>query len=527
MQIEELEKRELLSTVEVSTSAQLAAAVAAAEPGTQIDLAAGTYGGFQLAAGGTAAAPIVVKGTSGTVISGSPADSNGEIDLTGCSYVTLENLDVEMNNSTATRAGIWGGGYAGANVNGITIQNCTVEHADYWDILFGFTNNSSFLDNTLNGTLVQHDLYVGNSSSDDVISGNLLENARYCGLEINEDGTQGGSGTGGGFVVDGNTFFNDAQAGGASINFDGVQNSTIENNLIYAGQRNGIALYQINGNAPSTGNVIVNNTIDINSAGPAGYAAISLLDGSADTTIYNNILSSAENSLSIDPASQAGLTSDYNIFGASGIDPTGQSYANNISLSAWQAQGHDAHSIYVGTGIAGLFSGAAPRNFSLAAGSVAIGAGTTADAPGADIAGAIREAPISIGAYQYEGSVSQLPPPVIVPPTISVSGPTSGTAGSSLTFTISSNDATDDLLSSLTIDWGDGTTSTEKVTETLDDGVYTASATFSHAYSSAGVYAVTAAGSGSLGTTASGNSIAVTIDSQTTARHRRWWGWGY
>jgi hypothetical protein len=522
MQVEGLEKRELLSTVEVSSSAQLAAALAAATPGMEIDLAAGDYGGFQLSASGTAAAPIVVKGSAGTVISGSPSDSNGEIDLTGCSYVTLENLDVELNNSTATRAGIWGGGYAGDNVNGVTIKDCTVQHADYWDVLFGFTNNSSFLDNTLNGTLVQHDLYVGNSSSDDVISGNLFENARYCGLEINEDGTQGGSGIGGGFVIDGNTFYDDGQAGGASINFDGVQNSTIENNVIYAGQRNGIALYQINGNAPSTGNVIVNNTIDINSAGPAGYAAISLLEGSADTTIYNNILSSAENSLSIDPASLVGLKSDYNIFGSSGIDPTGESYANNISLSAWQSEGHDAHSIYIGAGIAGLFSGAAAGDFSLAAGSAAIGAGTTADAPGADITGAARTAPISIGAYQFEGGVSE-PPPVVVPPKISISGPTSGQSGSSLTFTVSSRDVTDDLLSSLTINWGDGTSSTEKVSEKLEAGVYVASATFKHDYSSGGDFKVTAEGLDSLGTFAAGNSISEVIDNPPQRRHHRRW----
>ncbi len=413
--LEGLEMRQLLSVVSVSTNAQLAAAVASATAGTEIDLAAGDYNGFQLyQQNGTASDPIIIKGTTGTVINGTAADYNGEIDITSCSYITLEDLDVEMNDNTSVRAGIWGGGSAGDNVNGITIEDCTVEHSDMWNILLGFTNNSVIKDNTLNGTLGQHDLYIGNSSNDDTIEGNLLENANDCGLEINEDGTQGGPGTGGGMIVDGNTIVGCGNSAGASINFDGVQDSIIENNLIYAGQRNGIALYQINGNAPSTGNTIVNNTIYVNSAGPAGYAAISLIDGSADTKIYNNVLSSAENSLSISADSQVGLQSDYNIFSSAAIDPTGNgdytltSFGGTaITLSAWQGMGYDKHSIEVDN-IAGLFVNAGSGNFQLASGSAAIGAALSTMAPVTDMLGNARptNGSYDIGAYQYDGTPS-------------------------------------------------------------------------------------------------------------------------
>jgi hypothetical protein len=422
--LEALEMRQLLSVVSVSTNAQLQSAIASAAAGTQIDLAAGDYSGFQLSASGTSSAPIVIQGTTGTVITGNPSDSNGEIDISGCSYVTLDNLDVEMNDSTATRAGIWGGGEAGDNVNGLTIENCTVANSDWWNVLLGFVNNSTIEDNTLNGTLAQHDLYIGNSSNDDTVQGNLLENAACCGLEINEDATQGGPGSGGGFVINGNTFYNDASADGASLNFDGVQDSTIENNLIYGGQRNGIALYQINGALPSTGNVIVNNTIDVNSSGPAGYAAISLIDGAADCTILNNILSSDENSLNVDPTSQVGLVSDSNIFSSALIDPSGNGDPSPVSeggsalsLSGWQALGFDKNSLEV-SNVAGLFVSPTTGNFQLASGSAALGAGTTTDAPTTDITGATRTSPISIGAYQGTGTTTSQPPaPVLQPPT--------------------------------------------------------------------------------------------------------------
>src|SRR5271168_1989531 len=98
---EALETRQLLSVVSVSTNAQLATAISSATAGTEIDLAAGDYNGFQVyQKSGTASDPIIIKGTTGTVINGTAADYNGEIDITSCSYITLDDLDVEMNNNT-------------------------------------------------------------------------------------------------------------------------------------------------------------------------------------------------------------------------------------------------------------------------------------------------------------------------------------------------------------------------------------------------------------------------------------------
>jgi hypothetical protein len=412
--LEALETRQLLSVVSVSTNAQLQSAISNATAGQTIQLAAGDYNGFQLSASGTSSAPIVIEGTSGTVIDGTPGDSNGFIDLSGDSYITLKNLDIECNDSTAARAGIWAGGYANNNVEGLTVEDCTVHDADWWGMLWGFVNNSSIIDNTFNGTLVQHACYVGNSSNNVTIEGNTFENAYACGLEINEDETQGGPGYGGGFVINGNYFYNNAAGAGASINFDGVQNSIIENNVICDGQRNGIALYQINGADPSTGNTIVNNTIDVNSSGDSGYAAISLINGATNTTILNNILSAAENTLNVSSDSQSGLVSNYNIFSPALIDPTGNGDytptsqgGSALSLSQWQAMGFDKNSIEV-SNIAGLFVNAGNENFQLASGSAAIGAGTSTDAPATDYLGNARPTSGSYdaGAYQYDGTQS-------------------------------------------------------------------------------------------------------------------------
>jgi hypothetical protein len=528
--LEVLEERQLLSTYYVSAAGSDSAAGSSSTPwatlqyaanqvqaGDVVDVAAGNYSGFQLSTSGGASDPITFNFASGAVINGTPGTTNGEIDLSGCNYVTINGADIQGSNGA--RAGIWAGGYAGDNVNGILIENSTCNDCTDWGFLSGFMNNSTLLDDTFSNTQVQHGAYIGNSSNDDTVQGCTFFGNSACGFECNEDLTSGGPGYGGGLVIDGNTFYDNASSAGASINFDGVQNSLIENNVIYNGQRNGIALYQINGALPSTGNTIVNNTIDVNSASDSGYAAIALLDGAADTTIYNNILSAAEDSISADSASQVGLVCDYNIFGTAGIDPTGESYGNNVSLSAWQAMGYDTHSLDVGNALGSLFVNVSSGNFQLASGSAAIGAGTATDAPTTDQLGNARptDGRYDIGAIQYQGSsVSTPPAPVIDAPTVTIAGATSATTGDNVTYTVSSTDTTADELSGFTLNFGDGS-SPEKIaaTETLSDGVYTASATFTHDFLNAGTYTVTASAADSLGITPAQNSVTVVATAPT------------
>src|SRR5207302_10186010 len=75
--------------------------------------------------------------------------------------------------------------------------------------------------------------------------------------------------------------------GGSGINCDGVQNSRIENNLIYNNHASGISLYQIDAAAGSTNNVVVNNTIEMASD---GRWPINIKNASTGNTVYNNVL---------------------------------------------------------------------------------------------------------------------------------------------------------------------------------------------------------------------------------------------
>src|SRR5208282_4367259 len=135
--VEALEIRQLLSTYYVSPGGSDSAAGGSTTPwatlqqaanevqaGDTVDVAAGNYAGFQLFTSGTSSSRITFDFASGAVINGTPADLNGMSDLTGCSYVTLNGANI-TDGSNGARAGIWAGGYAKNNVNGILVENST------------------------------------------------------------------------------------------------------------------------------------------------------------------------------------------------------------------------------------------------------------------------------------------------------------------------------------------------------------------------------------------------------------------
>jgi hypothetical protein len=79
----------------VANTAALAAALADAAPGDVISLADGVYTGpFELAAAGTAANPIVIRGTStnGTILDGGACDDCNVLEVYGAGFVHVERL---------------------------------------------------------------------------------------------------------------------------------------------------------------------------------------------------------------------------------------------------------------------------------------------------------------------------------------------------------------------------------------------------------------------------------------------------
>jgi parallel beta-helix repeat protein len=405
LRLEELEPRALLSTFYVAPAGTDAAAGLAQAPWQTLQHAAnvlqagdtvivepGTYQGFELTTSGTAAAPITFQAQPGVVINQQNPVTQDGINLEGASYVTITGFTVQ----NMPRAGI----RAVTDTN-VTIRGNTTDHNGYWGIFTGFSNYVDIENNTATNSQIQHGIYVSNSAVSPVIRNNLIYGNADNGIHLNGDVSQGGSGIITGALVEGNVIHDNGTGGGSGINCDGVQNSTIENNLLYNNHASGISLYRIDASDGSKNNVVANNTIVM--ASDARWA-LNIQDGSTGNTVLNNILydnNPAHGSIDISADSLPGFSSDGNAVMGRFTTDGGNSV---LSLGQWQAAtGQDGHSL-VSTPAA-LFVNAVGNDYHLSATSPAVGKGVAslaaAAAPTTDLSGSVR-AGNDIGAYAYQ-----------------------------------------------------------------------------------------------------------------------------
>ena len=190
-------------------------------------------------------------------------------------------------------------------------------------------------------------------------------------------------------------------------------------NLIYDEHSSGVSLYKIDAAEPSTGNVIVNNTIIIASD---GRWAVNIQDASTGNLVYNNITAQrkpfARQHRHTSADSLSGFSSDYNAV----MDRFTPDDNNFETLAQWRAgTGQDPHS-FVATE-AQLFTSASTSDFTLSPTSPAIDAGAVAAAPNQppvnDLLGNARPqgAGYDLGAYEFvQSGTPTNPPPTVTPP---------------------------------------------------------------------------------------------------------------
>jgi hypothetical protein len=392
--IETLETRRLMSTtyyVSVggndsgagSQSAPLATIQAAANKvvaGDTVIVEAGTYVGFSLswnnAQAGTAAAPITFEAdpnaAPGSVVVGSRnAQSPTAIDLEpGSDYVIIKGFTVTNVGDTETKAGIKAtGNYDQILDNTVTgaggIGGIFTDNANY-ALVQGNTVTDQLGTNTSG-----HGMYISGTCTGVQVLDNVLENNGYHGIHLNGDASEGGIGEVIDCTIEGNLIEGNA---GNGINGDGVVNSIIENNVITGYTKYGISLYTEDAGVPSTGNVVMNNTI----VGPN----IAEFQNGASVVLFNNILVGS----SIQTDGTATVTQ-----------------SNNVTESSL---------------LSSLLVNLAGGNLQLLAGSPAIGAGVASfdgySAPVTDLLGDARVGGrFDAGAYEYGGT-----PPVTTTPVV-------------------------------------------------------------------------------------------------------------
>jgi PKD repeat protein len=380
------------------------------QAGDQVIVRAGNYAGFIMGwdapTAGTAANRITfladpTAAAGSVVINARNSKTACGIDLEpGCDYITISGFTIQGAGGIATYPNKGSGIKVTGNYD--SVINNTVTNLDYGFGIFADNANGVLIQgNTVSGTGNHnngdygHGIYLSGSTDGAVVRGNVIHDNSYIGIHVNGDLSEGGNGLVTNALIEDNLIYNNGQNG---INADGLQSSTIRNNLIYGFQGFGIALYQIDAADGSKGNVIVNNTIVSNVSGAA--AALRIIDGSTGNTVLNNVLLGADgNAFRISSDSLSGLVSDYNAGSSSyQSEDTGATQ----TAAQWQAQtGQDKHS--VAATASALFVNAAGNNYHLSSTSPAIDKGTTTDAPSTDLDGNARPNGngVDIGAYEF------------------------------------------------------------------------------------------------------------------------------
>jgi len=377
-----------------------------AEAGDTVIVLAGTYTGFNLFTSGAPGAPITFSANPGVpapnpsvVVNGNNSFTGKDrINLEGASHVVIEGFTVLGSGDPATnRACI-----RAVTAEDVTVRHCRCDQGGTWGIFTGFVDDMLVEDNEASRSAEEHGIYLSNSGDRPVVRRNVVWGNHSAGLHMNGDLSQGGDGIISEALIERNVLFDNGDGdpafgppGGSAINCDGVQDSVIRNNLLWDNHKTGIALYRIDGGGGSTGNLVHSNTI--HNAADARWC-LSISGGSTGNTVRNNVLLNDHpfrGAIELTSDSLPGISSD---FGA--VKDRFSLDEVFLSLAQWQvATGQDGQSFVATTAI---FTGAAGGDYTLAAGSAAIDAGTAELSPDEDLPGKHRPAGpgFDIGAYE-------------------------------------------------------------------------------------------------------------------------------
>ena len=196
---------------------------------------------------------------------------------------------------------------------------------------------------------------------------------------MNADLGWGGHGIISGAIVESNVVYDNGRKGGAGINMDGVQDSLIQNNLLFNNHATGIACFKINGAAGPKGLKIFNNTIVM--ASDARYA-LQFGQTAGANTVRNNILynmNPARGGLAYfnADADVPNVDSACNIFPKEAPVIAVDDWKTRYPLTQWQSMGHEKNSFVCS--LSELFADAAAKDYRLKPGAPAIGKGMPAE----------------------------------------------------------------------------------------------------------------------------------------------------
>ena len=333
-------------------------------PGGTVFIEPGTYReALVISKVATAESPITFTASGPGVVIDADAVDRDAVLVTESAWIVWQGIRIQ----DAPRAGM-----RISASHHITVRNNVFANNQRWGLFTDFSDDLLIEGNESFGATIEHGIYHSNSGDRPVIRGNVIHDNHADGIHMNGDISMGGDGVITSAVVERNYIYDNGVGGGSGINMDGVQSSTIRNNVIVNAHASGISMYQIDGGLCSRNNRVYDNTIVVASDGR--WAVNIPNSGCTDIKLISNILYSNHGyrgAINVVDGARSGFESNYNVlegvFSTNGGDST-------LSFAQWQALGYDTHS-KVATP-AQLFVNAS-SDFHLKSGSPAIDAGQT------------------------------------------------------------------------------------------------------------------------------------------------------
>jgi hypothetical protein len=331
-------------------------------PGDLLVIDSGEYRRFTwVGPRGRADAPITLFAEAGAVVRG--IEGCGRRDRSCRDAILIDRADhlvIDGLGATgATRAGL-----AIELSQHVTVRNGVFVDNGRWGVFSSFVDDLTIEHVEAAASRTEHGIYASNSGDRTVIRRNWVHDNRACGIQINADwsvkdpahaypGEVDGITTGA--LIEGNIVFRNGKGGGAAINLDGVQDSTVRNNLLVDNAASGIVAYgdedgvedmsrdDGDGRQGPRGMVIAHNTVV---QAPGARAALTVRYSVGRNLVRNNVLYHPDG-----PSIMVGgdkdvahLDSDHNVIGRVDID--GHSTDGGlVDLGAWRRRGRDRHSL--------------------------------------------------------------------------------------------------------------------------------------------------------------------------------------
>jgi parallel beta-helix repeat protein len=170
-------------------------------------------------------------------------------------------------------------------MHGVVMRGNTVTNSGSTNIYVSEVSDSLVEGNSTSGS-GEHGIYLANGGSDNtVLRGNHCFNNAVNGIHLNGDASigPGGDGLHKGITIEKNIIHGNAANG---LDLDGIQDSVIQDNLIYGNGNHAARAFQIDASAGPQNLAFVNNTFVQGN----GNAVLKLTQDLGGHSFFNNIL---------------------------------------------------------------------------------------------------------------------------------------------------------------------------------------------------------------------------------------------